>query len=180
MTTFKQPADAFTLRPPAPADDAHWYVVHTKPNQESRAADNLRRQGFTVFLPVLQIERLQRGKLRLVEEPLFKRYLFVQFDAAHSAWHVIRSTLGVSALLRTGGQLTYVPPSVIEALMQQPNITKAMFAPGETLRVTDGPFRDLQVVFELQDGAQRAIVLVELLNKMQRIALNVDVLRKEG
>lgn len=180
MTTVNQPAHAFTLSPPGPANELRWYVVHTKSNQETRAADNLQRQGFTVFLPMLLAECLQRGKLRIVEEPLFKRYLFVQFDITHSPWHVIRSTLGVSALLRTGSQLTHVPESVIETLMQQPGMTKAMFVPGETLRVTDGPFRDLQVVFELQDGEQRAIVLVELLNKMQRIAVDMDVLRKEN
>lgn len=158
----------------------HWYVVHTKPRQESRAADNLLQQGFEVFLPMLAVERLQRGKLRLLEEPLFKRYLFVKFDADRSPWHVIRSTLGVSALLRTGSQLAQVPAEVIEQLMQHSLAPQALFKPGDTLRVTDGPFRDLEVVFQMQDGDQRAIVLVELLNKMQKIAVSVESLRKEN
>lgn len=158
----------------------HWYVVHTKSCQESRAAENLQQQGFRVFLPMLQTERMQRGKLRLVNEPLFKRYLFVKFDAEHSPWHVIRNTLGVNALLRTGSQLAHVPPDVIEALMQQPCMIKPMFEPGDKLRVVNGPFRDLQVVYEMHDGEQRAIVLVELLNKMQRIAISVNALRKQS
>ena len=29
----------------------HWYVVHTQPLNEARAELNLRRQGFTTYLP---------------------------------------------------------------------------------------------------------------------------------
>lgn len=178
MTATILQQDASTITPPAHAHDGRWYVVHTKPRQELRAADNLQQQGFRVFLPVLQAERLHRGKMRLMEEPLFKRYLFVQFDVTHSPWHVIRNTLGVSALLRTGGQLTHVPPAIIEALMQTPGSTQALFQHGETLRVTQGPFRDLHVVFEMQDGEQRAIVLIEMLNKIQKVAVNLNELSK--
>lgn len=166
-------------RSPAAVETAHWYVIYTKPRQEFRALENLLQQSFEAFLPLHQSERLQRGKLQLIEEPLFKRYLFVRFDAAHSPWHVIRNTFGVSEVVRTGGQLAKVPTPLIQALMQVKTTPQSLFQRGEMLRVTDGPFRDLQAVYEMQDGDHRAIVLIELLNKMQKIAVNLNALSKQ-
>jgi hypothetical protein len=33
----------------------HWHVVHTKPSAEARALENLERQGFEVFLPMITL-----------------------------------------------------------------------------------------------------------------------------
>ena len=30
----------------------HWYLIHTKPRQESVALENLERQGYQCYLPV--------------------------------------------------------------------------------------------------------------------------------
>ena len=58
----------------------HWHLIYTKPRQEKRAALNLTQQGFEVFLPMMSKEVLRQNSLDMVEEPLFKRYLFVRFD----------------------------------------------------------------------------------------------------
>lgn len=161
---------------PTPEENRHWYVIHTKPRQELRAMENLQQQSFEVYLPLVKSEKLQRGKLVTVEEPLFKRYLFVYFDAERSPWHVIRNTFGVSELVRMGGQLARVPVAIIDRLKQLETTPQALFNNGETLRVTDGPFQNLEVVFDMQDGDSRAIVLIELLNKTQRVAVNLNSL----
>jgi transcriptional antiterminator RfaH len=159
-------------------DSAHWFVIYTKPRQEYRALENLQQQAFEVYLPLHQSERIHRGKLHLVEEPLFKRYLFVRFDEHRSPWHTIRNTLGVSELVHSGGQPAKVPAILIQALMQVQSAPQSLFQRGETLRVTDGPFRDLQVVFEMQDGDSRALVLIELLNKIHKISVSLNALKK--
>lgn len=158
---------------------AHWYVIHTKPRQERRALDNLQQQSFEVYLPLVKAEKLQRSKLVTIEEPLFKRYLFVRFDAERSPWHVIRNTFGVSELVRTGGQLARVPLEIIERLKQYEATPQALFNAGETLRVKTGPFQNLDVVFDMQDGDSRAIVLIELLNNTQKISLNINSLTRK-
>lgn len=165
-------------KPAHGADSMHWYLIYTKPRQEFRALENLQRQAFEVYLPLHQTERLQRGKLRVLEEPLFKRYLFVRFDEHRSPWHMIRNTLGVSELVRTGGQPAIVPAALVQALQQSHTSPQVLFQRGEALRVTDGPFRDLQVIFKIQDGDNRAIVLIELLNKMQKVAISLNALSK--
>lgn len=183
MSALSNPTiNSSTNNPLSPdgAESSHWYLIYTKPRQEYRAQENLSQQGFEIYLPLHQAERLLRGKLRQVEEPLFKRYLFVRFNAHNDPWHTVRSTLGVSELVRTGGQPAKVPSALVQALMEAKSATQSLFQRGETLRVTDGPFRDLQAVFEMQDGEQRAIVLIELLNKVQKIAVNLNALTKAG
>jgi hypothetical protein len=57
----------------------HWYVVHTKPRQEHRALLNLTQQGYECYLPLVDTEKLRQNVVKLVQEPLFSRYLL-------SAW----------------------------------------------------------------------------------------------
>ena len=80
----------------------HWYVIHTKPRQEQRALENLQRQGFEAWLPMISLEKVRRGHLAQVVEPMFSRYLFIRLDTVQTNWSPIRSTLGVSKLVAFG------------------------------------------------------------------------------
>jgi transcriptional antiterminator RfaH len=155
-----------------------WHVVLTKPNQELRALQNLEQQGFTCFLPMIQKEVVFKGQRRFKEEPLFKRYLFIRFDQTLSPWHVIRNSLGVTGLVRFGEKLATIDDDVITSLKNIQFPPKPLYSAGELLRVTDGPFKNLEVVFQMQDGEERAMVLIELLNKTHKLPLNLSVLKK--
>ena len=59
--------DFITIRPPNPrVSIMQWFVVHTKPRQEQRALENLQRQGFAAWLPMLSVQKLRRGRLEKV------------------------------------------------------------------------------------------------------------------
>ncbi len=156
----------------------NWHLIYTKPRQEKRAALNLIQQGFEVFFPMMSKEVLRQNSLVKVEEPLFKRYLFVRFDEKSSPWHVIKNTLGVSDLVRFGNVLATIPDEMIDVFKTFELPTSEMFIEGQVLKVTDGPFKDLEVIYQLKDGNQRAIVLIEMLNKTQKIAINLKDLKK--
>ena len=156
----------------------YWHLVFTKPRQEKRAAFNLSQQGFEVFLPMMNKELFHQKSLGIVEVPLFKRYLFVRLYEKSSPWHVIRNTLGVADLVRFGNMFAIVPDEMIDPLKKLEMPTIEMFTKGEVLKVTDGPFKDLEVIYQLKDGNQRAIVLIEILNKTQKISLGLNSLKK--
>ena len=156
----------------------HWHLIYTKPRQEKRAALNLSQQGFEVFFPMMSKEVLRQNSLDKVEEPLFKRYLFVRFDEISSPWHVIKNTLGVSDLVTFGNILATIPDEMINALKTFEVPRSEMFIKGEVLKVTHGLFKDLEVIYQLKDGNQRAIVLVEMLNKIQKLSLAINSLKK--
>ncbi len=89
--------------------------------------ENLGNQGFKCFLPTIRVERLRGGHRAMISEALFPRYLFVYLEAGRSNWSAIRSTRGVSHLVRFGGIVARLPSSLIDALTEQPSRNKALF-----------------------------------------------------
>jgi transcriptional antiterminator RfaH len=156
----------------------NWYLIHTKPRQEHIALANLQNQDYPCFLPLIRVEKVQRGKLQLVDEPLFSRYLFVQLDTSieSRSWTPIHSTKGVTRLVRFGMQPAKVDADVIDFLRTQVELANAepqrLFQPGDRVRVAEGPFVGLEGVFQMRDGEMRAMVLIELLSRP--VSLRID------
>ncbi|TIC78993.1 transcription/translation regulatory transformer protein RfaH [Crenobacter intestini] len=165
--------------PQNPAPQLAWYLVHTKPRQEAKALLNLTQQGYTCYLPLISVEKLRRGKAQQVSEALFPRYLFIHLDSSEGgrSWAPIRSTLGVSTLVQFGGQPAKVDDALIEQLRTHEAALPAatLFAPGETVRITEGPFTGLNAVYQCSDAEQRSLVLLELLHK--QVKLRIDTAR---
>lgn len=156
-----------------------WYVVQTKPKQEFRALEQLENQGFTCFLPTLDVEKIVRGKVESRDEPLFSRYLFLRLNEVANDTAPIRSTRGVSKLVAFGGRFATLPDPCVEALRSRPRMTqKELFAPGERITITHGPFAGLEGIYQLPDGEARAMVLIELMSRPQKLTLAVEALRK--
>lgn len=168
-----------------------WYLIHSKPAQEARAALNLEQQGYTVFLPWCEIARIRRGKLVHLIEPLFARYLFIELDDVTSNWYPIRSTRGVHALVRFGVNTdpVAVPDHLIQALkaLQEESASQgqqaiALFEPNQVLAITSGPFVGLSGLFQKlqvsEDGQARALLLVDILGKPQSLSIDLAQVQK--
>jgi transcriptional antiterminator RfaH len=155
-----------------------WYVVHTKPRQEARALENLQNQGFTCFLPTMQVQKLRNQKVQTITEPMFSRYLFIQLDDTTQNWGPSRSTLGVSKLVSFGPLPAKVPPEFIAFLKEAPpEALERMFAPGDAIQVASGPLQGLQGQYIAHNGETRAYVLVDLLGQPQKLRMAVESLR---
>ncbi len=160
------------------ANNAAWYVVHTKPRQEARALENLQNQGFNCFLPTMQVQKLRNQRVQTITEPMFSRYLFIQLNEQTQNWGPIRSTLGVSKLVSFGPQPAKVPPEFIELLKEAPAETlERMFAPGDSVHIASGPLQGLEGKYIAHDGETRAFVLVDLLGQPQKLRMAVESLR---
>ncbi len=151
-----------TLRP--------WHVVHTKPRAEARALENLERQGFEVFLPMITLQKVRRAKLASITEPMFSRYLFLRTTAAMEDLSVVRSTLGVSQLVRFGTVPAKVPHVWVEAMRVQPAVQETLHKPGDKVLLADGMLKGLEAVYMHTDGEMRAMVLIDLLSKPHLIS----------
>lgn len=158
-----------------------WYLIHSKPRQEARALENLQRQGYEAWLPMLTVEKIRRGRIANVTEPMFSRYLFIRLDTVTSNWAPIRSTLGVSRLVTFGSVPASVPDDLIEALRTAPmQSPQRLLATGEEVLFVDGPLQGLRGIFQQHDGEARALVLIELLSQPQSIAVSLHDLRPAG
>lgn len=163
---------------------AAWYLVHTKPRQEETALSNLTRQGYVCYLPRMRVQKVRRGKASVVTEAMFARYLLVQLDASGGgpSWSPIRSTLGVSQLVRFGSQYAKVDDALVALLRQreQSTPTEPMFTHGDTVVVTEGPFAGLEAVYQMTDAQQRAMVLLHILSQPVHVQLDAAKLRKKA
>lgn len=156
----------------------HWYLVHTKPRQEKCALENLERQGYECYLPVFPKEKLRQNGVSIANEPLFPRYLFIRLGQGHAdqSWTPIRSTKGVSQLVRFGVN----PAKAQDALIERLRATEAavqsnperLFTLGEQVRLTDGAFVGIEGVYQMADGERRVMVLIELMGKP--VVMKVD------
>lgn len=167
-----------TLRP-----DAHWYVVCTHIHAEARAAQHLRRQGFTVYLPRFQKRRKHARKIEIVAAPLFPRYLFVSIDIGAQRWRSVQGTLGVSHMICHGNDPVPVPNAVIAAVRAREDergfvtLDKApRFAAGDKVRVCDGAFADCAGLFEETVDHARVSILLDLLGRKVRVMLDAEAL----
>ena len=166
----------------------NWYVIHTKPRQEFRAQENLQNQGFEVYLPTISKEVIRSKSLEAKLEPLFARYLFIQLDQLHSNWFPIRSTRGVHQMLRFGMNTdpVKVPNELLELIKEQAKsfgqTTQKIFESNEQVMIQEGPMKGLSGSFqEIQlqaSGEMRAMVLIDLLGKLQKIQVPVATLSK--
>lgn len=163
-----------------------WYLVHTKARQEDTAITNLQRQNFRCYMPMLYVEKVRRGKPVVVAEPMFPSYVFVQLDTSGQgqSWSPIRSTLGVRELVKFGGHPPKVDAELINTLhereqLQQSN-PQALFAAGDKVVITDGPFAGIEAIYQTADAERRSMILLSMLNKPVAMRIEPGKLRKCG
>ncbi len=134
-----------------------------------------------MYLPLIQVEKIRQGVRGLVEEALFPRYLFVQLDEAGSqSWAPIRSTVGVSQLVKFGHCFAEVSQDLVSWVQDQAKVMK--LAPelkqGDVVTITEGPFRGMDAIFKTYDGENRAILLLNLLTKMTEAKFGLNWIKK--
>jgi len=57
-----------------------WYALYTKPRWEKKVDSVLVRKGVESWCPLQRVERQWSDRKKMVEEPLFKSYVFVHID----------------------------------------------------------------------------------------------------
>jgi transcriptional antiterminator RfaH len=164
----------------------NWYLVHTKPRQERSALENLQWQGYECYFPTMPAEKIRCGKMGVVDQALFPRYLFIRLGQGPTAqgWAPIRSTKGVSRLVTFGAIPAKVDDALITLLRSQEALVQAepdrLFRPGERVRITTAPFVDIEGIYQMTDPDQRVMVLIELMSKPVKIHLAPTAIRKVG
>ncbi len=150
-----------------------WYLVHTKPSSEAIAQSHLSRQGYEVYLPriVQPVRRSGRWRDRIVA--LFPRYLFVRLREGLQTLGPVRSSIGVSDVVKFGSQFATVPDPVVDDLQACADPVSGLhriglpvgMSVGSAVKIVMGPFDGIRGVLERTDGTERVVVLLELLGR---------------
>ena len=162
-----------------------WFAVYTKPRQEQIALENLERQAFDCFLPMAINPYQRRSEKKLRVEPLFPRYLFLNAIPDQQSLGPVRSTRGVASLVRFGQEIARLPETVIEAINRRLDPASGLVkldpvpvAPGDKVKVFDGPLAGLEGIFKERKGEKRALLLAKLLGTESTVEVDALLLQK--
>ncbi len=166
----KKPGDGLAAR--------RWYLVYCKPRQETVARENLERQGYATYLPLLREVRRRQGRRVTVVAPMFPRYLFIHLSSQSDNWAPIRSTLGVVSIVRFGRAAARVPDVLIAALKAREDgqgiqiLPLEEYMPGRRVRITQGGFAGYEGIFQAASGRDRVTVLLDVLGRSARTTVD--------
>ena len=163
-----------------------WYLLYCKSRNENRALQNLELQGIEVYLPLILEKKKQRsGKYQSVQMPLFPNYLFINFDPQVTPVSRIHSTRGVSQIVGVKEDMLPLDPELITRikikLAELSNIEpeeQVGLQKGDKVRFAEGPFSELEGVFDEASGEKRCFVLLNILGKMKRVDVASEMVEK--
>jgi transcriptional antiterminator RfaH len=95
-----------------------WLVAYTKPRLEQVALQNLERQHFETYLPLYKkFKNTETGPLPVLE-PMYPRYIFFRPSTPQQSIETVRSTKGISYIVRFGFELGIVSADMVASLRE--------------------------------------------------------------
>ncbi len=162
--------------------DAKWYLVKTKPLNETRVFKRLTGAGYECLFPRIRKKARRAGQPQV--RPLFPTYLFVRFALEQT--RTIRYTHGVSKVVSFGDEPQEVEGGIVEAVrgrMDEEGIVTLVskpvdWKPGEKIRIGEGPLSGIEAVFleELPDR-ERVVLLLDAVSSF-RVVMNKDSIER--
>src|SRR5271165_1093227 len=93
-----------------------WLVLTVQPHRMTVAVENLKRQGFHIYCPML-LKRIRHARRAYdAPRPMFPGYLFVEKLRSTKRWRSILGTLGVKAVIMNGEHPALLPEGFVENL----------------------------------------------------------------
>jgi transcriptional antiterminator NusG len=87
------------------SEESKWYALYTKPRNEKKAAEELSKKGFEVFMPVLNTVKQWSDRKKKVQIPMFNSYIFV--NTHYEKYYLdILQTNGIVKFVRIGKELS--------------------------------------------------------------------------
>ena len=146
--------------------DRNWYVLFTKPRHEKKVADRLTAAGYTTYCPLHKIKRQWSDRVKVVEEPLFKSFIFIHIEnAKRREVFAYPGTLRYLFWLRN---LAKVRPEEIETIQkwlghcdhEELQIEKIDL--GSHVRIISGQFLNLEAILLDRKRNKALVQLTEL------------------
>ncbi|MBK8952099.1 MAG: UpxY family transcription antiterminator [Chitinophagaceae bacterium] len=125
-----------------------WLAVYTRPRWEKKVARLLEEKGIECYCPLNKIKRKWSDRVKVVEEPLFKSYVFVKVgDDSRTA---VRLTTGTINFVYYDGKPAVVKEKEIAAIRrfldeyEQVEAIAVNLKVDQRVRITNGTFMDLE------------------------------------
>lgn len=148
-------------------DKLPWYALYLHSRAEKKVYARLVEQGFEAYLPLVTRMKKWSDRLKKVEEPLFKSYLFVRAD--EKTHFEILSIPGVTKFVSFERKAVTVPENQINAIkkycddydQEEQDQEQIEFHEGQLVRITGGEMMGLIGRLAPIKNKKRLIVYIE-------------------
>ena len=144
-----------------------WYALYVHSRAEKKVYERLVEMGLEAYLPLITRMKKWSDRMKKVEEPLFKSYLFVRSD---EKWHyTILSIPGVTKFVSFEKKAVIVPENQIKAVKKycddfvenDSDTNETEFHEGQLVRITSGELTGLTGRLAPINNRKRLIVYIE-------------------
>lgn len=159
-----------------------WFVFYCKSRHEKKVADRLRKDGFSVFLPLQTVMQQWSDRKKKVEEPLFKGYIFVLCEEINL--FRVCNINGIVAPLKMGGKFGFLRENEktgIERLLTTGVYAEAVISDlqqGDLAEITEGPMRGLKGTCISESGQDYFLLEIDSLKLSLRVRIASAALKK--
>ena len=145
-------------------NSAYWYAVYTRPRWEKKVAGLLQDKGFEHYCPLNKVMKQWSDRKRVVLEPLFKGYLFVQVEESKK-WDLLNIN-GIVNYVYWLGKPARIRESEIETIRKFLNefsnveVIEGTMPVKSTVRIKQGVMMNYQGIL-LELNGNKAKVKIE-------------------
>lgn len=140
-----------------------WYAIYTRPRWEKKVNSLLVEKGIESYCPLNKVRRKWSDRMKTIEEPLFKSYVFVKINDDDRSR--VRMTDGVVNFVYWDGKPAVIREREIQTIRrfldeyENVEAVKIDFSPNERVRVIAGPMMDKEgKVLELKNKTAKICI----------------------
>jgi transcription antitermination factor NusG len=158
----------------------NWYALAVKPQHEKSVAEQLATKSLESYLPLYRAKRRWSDRVKVIELPLFPRYVFCRFDF-ESRLKVLQIS-SIHQIVGFGGKPCPIDNQVIQDLKVVvgsglPFNPWPFIRVGERVRVRSGPLEGLEGILVREKTAYRVVINVDLLNRAVAVEVERDLVQ---
>jgi len=144
---------------------ARWYAAYTKPRNEKKVYDRLVSAGIETYLPLQKRLKQWSDRKKMVEEPLFRSYIFVKIS--QKEYYTVLNTAGLVRYITFEGKAVPIPENQIDQIKQllEQNVEveaiDEKLEPGTMVEIKFGSLMGLEGELIEHHGKKKVIVRIE-------------------
>ena len=162
-------------------EDKKWYALYTKPRWEKKIHASLIKKNIESWCPLQKIEKQWTDRKKIIEEPLFKSYIFVHIDLTEKV-RVLQTDgilnfvhyLGKPALIRDE-EINLIKHYLLEKDVKISLISKEGYEASTRIRVNHGVFMGKEETV-LKNAKKKIFVKLESLGQVMVVEFPVEYL----
>jgi len=156
---------------------SRWFAIYTRSRHEKHVNQDLEKREIETFLPLRKVRRQWSDRKKIIEEPLFKGYLFVRIPLVKRL-DVLKTIGVVNFVQRRQDPLPQeVPERDLQSVRRflEEGIALDPFPylhEGEKVYIRSGLFKGTEGYIVRKDKRCRLVISLDLL--MQSISIEID------